>query len=67
MALIICCSPAASDAAETLSSLRFGARAKGIMTSLQVPEAMLFPSWQAFSAGPGAPLPVIKPASHADE
>ena len=46
MALIICCSPAASDAAETLSSLRFGARAKGIMTSLQVPEAMLLSSWQ---------------------
>ncbi len=36
MALIICCSPAASNAAETLSSLRFGTRAKGIMTSVQV-------------------------------
>jgi hypothetical protein len=29
-ALIIACSPAASNAAETLSSLRFGSRAKGI-------------------------------------
>ncbi len=36
MALIICCSPAASEAAETLSSLRFGTRAKGLMTSVQV-------------------------------
>ena len=36
MALIICCSPAASNAAETLSSLRFGVRTKGIMTSVQV-------------------------------
>ena len=36
MALIICCSPAASDAAETLSSLRFGAYAESIMTSVQV-------------------------------
>ena len=67
MALIICCSPAASDAAETLSSLRFGARAKGIITSIQVPEAMLLPSWQACSAGLGALLPVLQPGSHADE
>ena len=66
MALIICCSPAASDAAETLSSLRFGARAKGIMTSLQVLEAMPFP-WQAYSAGLGTLLPVSQPASHADK
>jgi len=36
MALIICCSPDASDASETVSSLRFGIRAKGIMTSVQV-------------------------------
>lgn len=36
MALIICCSPAASDAAEMLSSLRFGTHAEGIMTSVQV-------------------------------
>ncbi len=39
MALIVCCSPAASDATETISSLRFGARAKGIVTSLQVSNA----------------------------
>ena len=36
MALIICCSPAASDAADTLSSLQFGTLAKSIMTSVQV-------------------------------
>ena len=36
MALIICCSPAASDAAETVSSLRFAAHAKRIMTGVQV-------------------------------
>ncbi len=36
MALIICCSPDASDASETVSSLRFGIRAKGIMISVQV-------------------------------
>ena len=41
MALFICCSPAAADAAETLSSLRFGARAKGIVTTLQVRTAPL--------------------------
>ena len=41
MALIICCSPAAADAAETLSSLRFGTRAKGIMTSVQVFHCLL--------------------------
>ena len=67
IALIICCSPAASDAAETLSSLRFGARAKGIMTSLQVPEAMLRISWQACSAGPGVLLLGLQRGSHADE
>ena len=36
MALIICCSPAASDAPETLSALRFGSCAKDIMISVQV-------------------------------
>ncbi|CAL5227933.1 g10980 [Coccomyxa viridis] len=35
MALIICCSPAASDAEKTLSSLHFGAHARSIMTSMQ--------------------------------
>ena len=65
MALIICCSPAACDAAETLSSLRFGARAKGIMTSLQVPEAMLRISWQACSAGLGVLLLGSQHGSHA--
>ena len=34
-ALIICCSPCMSNASETLSSLRFGARAKGITNSIQ--------------------------------
>jgi len=33
--LIICCSPSCENAAETLSSLRFGARAKGILNTLQ--------------------------------
>ena len=36
MALIICCSPAVSDAAETLSSLRLGKFAQGIMAIMQV-------------------------------
>ncbi|KAK9819286.1 hypothetical protein WJX74_000555 [Apatococcus lobatus] len=34
-ALIICCSPCMSNAGETLSSLRFGARAKGIINLVQ--------------------------------
>ena len=34
-ALIICCSACMSNAGETLSSLRFGARAKGITNSVQ--------------------------------
>lgn len=34
-ALIICCSTCMSNAGETLSSLRFGARAKGITNSVQ--------------------------------
>ena len=44
MALIVCCSPAVSDAAETISSLRFGARAKGIVINLQVSNASSCPS-----------------------
>ena len=35
-ALIICCSPSSDNAAETLSSLRFGVRARGIVNSVQV-------------------------------
>lgn len=35
-ALIICCSPSLDNAAETLSSLRFGVRARGIVSSVQV-------------------------------
>ena len=35
MALIVCCSPAAEDAAESLSALRFGARAAGIVNTPQ--------------------------------
>jgi len=34
-ALIICCSPSLDNAAETLSSLRFGVRARGIVNSVQ--------------------------------
>ncbi|KAL6764456.1 P-loop containing nucleoside triphosphate hydrolase protein [Haematococcus lacustris] len=34
--LICCCSPAMDNAAETLSTLRFGARAKGLTCKLQV-------------------------------
>ena len=34
-ALIVCCSPSSDNAAETLSSLRFGARAKGVVNTLQ--------------------------------
>jgi len=33
--IIVCCSPAASNAQETLSSLRFGARARGILSNVQ--------------------------------
>ena len=36
VALIVCCSPAAQDASESLSALRFGTRAAGIVNSLQV-------------------------------
>ncbi|KAG2487000.1 hypothetical protein HYH03_014372 [Edaphochlamys debaryana] len=32
--LIVCCSPAAENAAETLSSLRFGSRAKGVQNTV---------------------------------
>lgn len=35
MALIVCCSPSADSAAETLSSLRFGCRAKGLVAAVQ--------------------------------
>jgi hypothetical protein len=35
-ALIICCSPSLDNAAETLSSLRFGVRARGIVNPVQV-------------------------------
>lgn len=34
--LICCCSPSADNAAETLSTLRFGARAKGLTCKVQV-------------------------------
>ena len=33
-ALIVCCSPSSEDAAETLSSLRFGSRARGIVNTV---------------------------------
>lgn len=33
--LIICCSPSLSNASETLSTLRFGQRAKGIQNNVQ--------------------------------
>ena len=36
MALIICCSPAAADALETMSSLRFGSHIKDILPTMQV-------------------------------
>ena len=35
-ALIICCSPSLDNAAETLSSLRFGVRARGIVNTVQL-------------------------------
>ena len=35
-ALIVCCSPSVDNAAETLSSLRFGSRAKGIVSAVPV-------------------------------
>ncbi|MCJ1368777.1 hypothetical protein MMC16_007925, partial [Acarospora aff. strigata] len=40
-ALIICCSPSLDNAAETLSSLRFGVRARGIVNSVQLNAAKL--------------------------
>ena len=35
-ALIVCCSPSLDNAAETLSSLRFGVRARGIVNTVQL-------------------------------
>ena len=35
-AIIVCASPAARSAAETLSTMRFGARAQGIIRTVQV-------------------------------
>lgn len=35
-AIIICCSPGIKSAQETLSTLRFGARAQGIVNTVQV-------------------------------
>lgn len=40
-ALIICCSPSLGNAAETLSSLRFGVRARGIVNNVQLNTAKL--------------------------
>ena len=39
--LLVCCSPRVQDAQETLSSLRFGSRAKGITNTVQA-----CPAWQ---------------------
>lgn len=33
-AIIVCCSPSCDSAAETLSSLRFGSRAKGMVAAI---------------------------------
>ena len=33
--LLVCCSPSMQDAQETLSSLRFGSRAKGVINTVQ--------------------------------
>lgn len=35
-AVIVCCSPGIKSAQETLSTLRFGARAQGIVNTVQV-------------------------------
>ena len=40
--LLICCSPSPADAAETLSSLRFGSRAKGIVNTVQAQHVLLW-------------------------
>lgn len=40
-ALIICCSPSLDNGAETLSSLRFGVRARGIVNNIQVNTAKM--------------------------
>lgn len=56
-ALIICCSPSLDNAAETLSSLRFGVRARGIINSLVVNAARTAPS--AANSGAEAELEVL--------
>ena len=40
-ALIVCCSPSLYNAAETLSTLRFGVRARGIVNNVQLNAAKL--------------------------
>jgi hypothetical protein len=45
--LIICCSPAAENAAETLSTLRFGSRAKGVSNAVQVNQKLDVKQMQA--------------------
>ena len=48
-ALIICCSSSSDNAAETLSSLRFGVRARGIVNSVVVNAARIMPNAAADS------------------
>lgn len=40
--LLVCCSPSMQDAQETLSSLRFGSRAKGVINTVQAFACSLF-------------------------
>ncbi len=53
--IILCCSPAARNAQETLSTLRFGARAQGIVNTVQarsppsiLPRANVLPTATAY-------------------
>ena len=48
IALIVCCSPAAANATETLSSLWFGYWAERIMTSVQVLQSFAFSNQVSF-------------------
>jgi hypothetical protein len=61
-AIIVCCSPDASNAHETLSTLRFGSRAQGITSNVQRNETAA-----AEPAGPSSQAVVASAVLHAQE
>ena len=64
-ALIVCCSPMVDNAAETLSTLRFGVRARGIVNTVQLNAVKLLKSTSQAEAAKQLEVSKLTPCSPA--